>query len=160
MVSRISRLSAIRKAGRWQRGGQEWHFHLLSPGCLFNPTKTHELFLESKRGAFVVKSHRSLTGIGRVLSHLLHSSRLRVSVSPRNPTMSKLLDRVEHLTSKRIKWHHHVLFPHCMFNKRWGKWTIAFEDPLNNKITEVVYPNYPEADVAKLEKAFYLQKAK
>ncbi|MDP3741715.1 MAG: hypothetical protein Q8R15_00195 [Candidatus Micrarchaeota archaeon] len=159
MVSQVSKLSAIRKASRWQRGKVAWHFHLLSPGCLFNPTKTHELFLESSKGNYVVRSHGTLTEIAKHLVQLLHGRDItEFSSSPASGTVEKLLKQAKELNQRRVKWHHHLLFPHCMFNKKWGKWILAFEDPLNNKLTELVYPHFPEKDLRKVENLFYGQR--
>ncbi len=159
MVSHISKLSAIRKASRWQRGKVAWHFHLLSPGCLFNPTKMHELFLESTKENYVVKSHKPLTEIARQLVKLLHGRDItKFSSSPASGNVEKLLKLAKDLTKRKLKWHHHLLFPHCMFNKKWGKWILAFEDPLNNKLTELVYSHFPETDLRKVENLFYGQK--
>ena len=159
MVSRISKLSAIRKASRWQRRGVQWHFHLLSPGCLFNPTKMHELFIESKRGNYVARSHKPLTEIARLLVQLLHGRDItQFSSSPASGNVEKILKQAKQLSEKRVKWHHHLLFPHCVFNKKWGKWILAFENPLDNKLTELVYAHFPEKDLRKVENAFYGQK--
>ncbi|MBI4406438.1 hypothetical protein HY571_00825 [Candidatus Micrarchaeota archaeon] len=158
MVASISRLSAIRKASRWQRKGAKWHFHMLSPGCLFNPTKDHELFLESDHGSFVVKSHRKFFDIPLQLSRLL---RRRITTPFRrslpSEKVSRILARARHLSRKKIRWHHHLLFSHCLFNKKIGKWVIAFEDPLNNELIEIVYPHFPAKDLQKIEKLFYSQ---
>ncbi|MFH1246809.1 MAG: hypothetical protein V1644_00355 [Candidatus Micrarchaeota archaeon] len=159
MVHHISKLSAIRKANRWQRSGVQWHFHLLSPGCLFNPTKNHELYLESKHENYVVQSHRPLTSIARFLAEILHGKDITLfSTSPASGDVEKILKRARDLSKKRVKWHHHLLFPHCIFNKKWGKWVLAFEDPLNNKLTELVYRNFPEKDLRKVENLFYSQR--
>ncbi len=159
MVSHISKLSAIRKASRWQAKGVQWHFHLLSPGCLFNPTKWHELFIESSHGNYVARSHKPLTEIARSLVHLLHGREVtEYSSSPASGNVERILKRGKELSKRRIKWHHHLLFPHCMFNKKWGKWIIAFEDPLENKLTELVYQHFPESDLRKVEKLFYSQR--
>ncbi len=159
MVSHISKLSAIRKAARLQRSGRDWHFHMLSPGCLFNPTKEHELFLESGRGSFVVKSRKPFTDVPLILGKLLRRGiATRFRSSPASGKISKLAARAKHLSAKRIRWHHHLLFPHCLFNKRVGKWVIAFEDPLENKLMEVVYSHFPAKDLQKIEKLFYSQR--
>lgn len=159
MVHRVSKLSAIRKASRWKRAKVQWHFHLLSPGCLFNPTKTHELFLESSKGNYVVKSAKPMTEIARLLVKLLHGGDItKFSASPASGNVETLLKRGKELSKRKVKWHHHLLFPHCMFNKKWGKWVLAFEDPLENKLTELVYQHFPEKDLRKVENLFYSQK--
>ena len=159
MVSHISKLSAIRKASRWQRKGVKWHFHLLSPRCLFNPTKGHELFIESGKGNYVAKSTKPLTEIARHLAQLLHGEKItKIATSLSSGQIKTLLKRAEHLNHKKIRWHHHLLFPHCMFNKKWGKWIIALEDPLENKLTEIIYPHFPKSDLKKVENLFYGQR--
>ncbi len=158
MVSKVSQLSIIRKASRWNKRKVTWHFHLLSPGCLFNPTKQHELFLESRFGAFVSKSKSPLGKIARNLVNLLDVRRTKLVATTHAAVFSKILKRGEQLTAKKIKWHYHLLFPLCTFNNRVTKWVIVFEDTLENKLTEVVYPHYPAADLKKLEKLFYSQK--
>ncbi len=157
MVSKISRLSAIRKAIRWTRNGVDWHFHLLSPGCLYNSTREHELFLESKFGAFVARSWRSLVTIAKHLLHLLEKRNVKRVSASSALGIGKVLLQAKHLNDKKIRWHHHLLYPHCVLNKKRGKWAIIFEDPLNNKVTELFYSSYPGKDLNKLELLFYKQ---
>ncbi len=151
----ISRLSAIRKASRWSNSGIDWHFHLLSPVCLLNPTKWHELFIESTKGAFVAKSHRDLSKNAHYLFHAQFKSQSKEVTSPHSAAFSKILNRAKHLGKKGIRWHYHFLPSRCIFNKHLGKWAIILEDPLNNKIIEVVYPHYPMQDLSKIETLFY-----
>ena len=157
MVSTISRFSVIRKAARWTKFNLPWHFHLLSPGCLFNPTPRHELYLESGHHSFVVKAHSSLVNVARHLVQFFKDTKLKTETSPSSPNFGKVLAVAKHLSEKKVRWHHHLFYPNCVLNKKWGKWVIVFEDPLNNKMYQVVYPHYPSADLAKLEHAFYKQ---
>ncbi len=157
MVSRISRLSVIRKASRWNHSRIKWHFHLFSPNCLLNPTKSHELVLESENGVYFAASRSSFMDTGKHLLHLLDNAQSKGPTSPHANVLSKVLIRARHLSNKKIRWHNHLLLPKCVFNKLAGKWVIVFEDPLNNKITEIAYRHYPRVDLLKFDELFYSQ---
>ncbi|MDP3741714.1 MAG: hypothetical protein Q8R15_00190 [Candidatus Micrarchaeota archaeon] len=157
MVSRISRLSVIRKASRWTSRGIKWHFHLFSPNCLLNPTKRHELVLESENGTYFAASHVSFMDTGKSLLHLLDFAQRKGPTSPHAVVLSKVLMRARRLSNKKIRWHNHLLLPKCAFNKLAGKWVIVFEDLLNNKITKISYQHYPQVDLLKFDELFYSQ---
>jgi hypothetical protein len=69
-----------------------------------------------------------------------------------------MLEKARKLNKNGIHWHHHVLFPNCIFNKHKGKWCIVFEDKEENKIIESVSKHEPKENLRKIEVLFYAQK--
>jgi hypothetical protein len=71
------------------------------------------------------------------------------------PKLKPILDKITHLNSKHQFWHHHMLFPNCIFNKEKGMWNIILED--GGKILSYSSLSKPDAELAVIEKAFYSQ---
>ena len=83
------------------------------------------------------------------------NSYLKIEKSPNNHLMS-IIRRAMELNKKKIQWHHHLLFPDCIFNHH-KKWNIVFEDPENGKKTETFYDSEPKDDLLEIEKLIYSQ---
>ncbi len=154
----ISQLSALRKARRWSKAGLAWHFHLLSPRCLFNSTNSNVLIIESSAGTFYTSTHHKLFSVGaHLLKLFLENNRFTFAPGHGQGKVRKIVSRIKQLKKKKVTWHHHLLLPHCKFNHYGSKWVVIFEDPLENKETEIAYPHYPDKDVREIERLFYSQ---
>ncbi len=145
--------------------GIKWHFHILTPDCQLNDVKEYALILESvtDENIYVCFSTTPYMSIGKELVLLLHGSEVlkgneEYKEVPPSPQVEKLLERARNLTEKGVFWHHHMLFPYCIFNKNKGKWTILFEDKENNEVIESVSENEPKRDLQHIEALFYSQK--
>ncbi|CAN5420299.1 hypothetical protein BH09PAT4_BH09PAT4_02640 [soil metagenome] len=113
-----SSLTKIReKALNYKTAGSAWHFHILSPACLFNLDKEQYAFvLEGPDGALVHYSGKPEKELGGELSPLLHKLGTVTEPGPEyRPTkdMQTIIERAKELNTEAIAWHHHVLFPGC-----------------------------------------------
>jgi hypothetical protein len=143
--------------------GENWHFHILTPTCKLNEKDEYALILENttEEDVYVCYSSKPYMDIGKKLVQLLHGRDViqenDVDLKEPSSQISKLLKRAEDLNKKEIFWHHHMLFPHCIFNKNKGKWNIIFEDTEYDVIIESVSDDEPKDDLKHIEEKFYNQ---
>lgn len=142
-----------------------WHFHILTPECKLNNSDKYALILENgtENKSYVFFSESAEMDIGKQLVGLLHgkvtSKEENLITNYRPPAnVLKIIEIAKDLMSKNKYWHHHMLFPDCIFNKNKGKWTIMFEDQENDKVIESVSDNEPKQDLKLIEPLFYSQK--
>jgi len=145
--------------------GKKWHFHILTPTCQLNNTDKYALIIENSTqgNAYVCYSDKPYMDIGKKLVKLLHGDNViqedasKKTEEP-SPQVRRLLDRAKTLKKQGSFWHHHMLFPDCIFNNNKGKWTIIFEDQENNETIESITDEEPKSDLKHIEAEFYNQK--
>jgi hypothetical protein len=140
-----------------------WHFHILTPECVFNDKNMFALVLENTSGneVLVNYSEDKQEREGKILLELLHgikADKLQVSTVKVSPKVKEMEKRANELINKGVNWHHHALFPNCTFNKNKGKWVLMLEDPETKQVIENVTDYKPEADLQVIEPLFYHQK--
>ena len=145
---------------------RKWHFHTLTPGCVFNKDKRFALVMEnsSDKKQFVSFSLKKPAKTGQILVEMLHGK----GISKKNPSarsglkssrkVTQMVERAIELNNKGFTWHHHLLFPDCIFNKDSRYWTLVFEDPLNGEVIEEMSKDKPIAALQQIEPLFYAQK--
>lgn len=145
--------------------GSKWHFHLLTPECQLNKEGNYALILEngSTKEMFICYSEKPYMDIGKELVQLLHGKEVikgkeEKKELPPSVQVSKLLERAKMLNTQGKFWHHHMLFPYCIFNNNKSRWTIVFEDKEKNEVIESVTDNEPKSDLQHIEALFYSQK--
>ena len=155
----------VELAEKWQAEGKAWHFHMLTPGCMFNDiSDKHAFVLEncSDKETYVTYSDERYMQQGKHLVKLLHGENITTSdqSSAKSPssTVQEIVKRAESLNSKGLTWHHHMLFPNCIFNKQAGKWNIVFEDSESGELLEATYDSEPKSDLSSVEELYYAQK--
>ena len=152
-------------AEKFSKNDTKWHFHILTPTCLLNTEKQYALVLEdtTNNNSYVCYSEKPYMGVGEVLVKLLHGNDVvkdkseKKELSP-SENVKKILKRANELSRKGVFWHHHMLFPDCIFNKDREKWAIIFEDPEKNMIIKSVSDKEPKSDLQHIEALFYKQK--
>ena len=150
-------------ARRLQDEGKPWHFHMLTPDCVLNKRKDKYAFIledESNRETYIVYSYKRHMDTGKELVKLLYGKGiLENEPTPTTPGkgMKAILEKAAQLTKNDLPWHHHILFPKCIFNKHPGKWTIIFEESEEGRSMESVTEHEPIEDVKKLEILYYSQ---
>lgn len=154
-----------KQAAQLQDSGKKWHFHILTPECQLNETNDYALILENTTDneAWICYSDKPYMGIGQELVKLLHGDDVVKSdgdtkPSAPSPEVEKLLERAKDLNKKGEFWHHHMLFPGCMFNKHQNKYVIIFEDQENSKVIKSITDAEPKNDLQHIEGLFYAQK--
>ena len=156
--------TVIKKAKLWQAQGKSWHFHLLTPDCVFN-TRRHGYALalenETDGQAYVAYSDQSPMEADHELVILLYGDEIlaedKITSAPTNEQMQLILKRARELNERKISWHHHVLSPACIFNSHKGQWNIFFEDKRENEVVEAVYDGEPVDDIRQIEILFFAQ---
>ena len=154
----------LRLAASFHGQGKEWHFHMLPPGCFFNIRNKHAFILENRSGnkTYVAYSNKRYMKEGQKLVKMLHGNKILRKAdkvqSTENKKIEIILKKARGMNRKNIPWHHHMLFPDCIFNKHKGKWNIVFEDKENNKIIESVSREEPVDDLRGIEVLYYKQK--
>jgi len=152
-------------AQEFAQTGKKWHFHILTPECQLNDTGKYALVLENTADdqEFSVLSDQPYMNIGQELVKLLHGKdvvKKETETKPNKPSANvvKILKRANELITKRIFWHHHMLFPGCQYNQHTNKWVIIFEDPEKKKIIKSITDAEPKIDLQYIEGLFYSQK--
>lgn len=112
---------------------------------------------------FVCCSNEPYVDVGKELVKLLHGSDIvkkkgEEQKSKPSPQVTKLLLRARKLNSQGKNWHHHMLFPGCVFNKHKSKFVIIFEDKDTGNIIESVSDKEPKGDLKHIETLYYAQK--
>lgn len=161
MIDEIQRL-----AESWQAQEKQWHFHMLTPKCDFNNRSDQHAFVlenRSDKETFVTYSSVRYMDVGKRLVQLLHGEKVLSDAEPSsslsNETIREIVARAEGLNSHGILWHHHMLFPDCVFNKHLGMWNIVFEDNQSGGILEALYEEEPTGDLRSVELLYYAQKS-
>jgi len=153
-----------RKAINFAKSGSNWHFHILTPECKLNSKDQFAFVLEDSNSdtSYVFYSNKPPMDLGAELVKLLVNKDILVEKSKVESKISakvqKIKKRAEKLTKQDKFWHHHMLFPKCVFNKHKGKWTIMFEDQKLKQVIESVTENEPKFDLKQLEILYYKQK--
>ena len=166
-MKKVTAKKILKTAEKLKKDGKKWHFHILTPGCTFNKDKRFALILEntSVNEQFVHFSLKKPAKTGQKLVEMLHgvntktssahSARSSLNLSPK---VNQMIERAIELNNKGFAWHHHLLFPDCMFSKDSRYWTLIFEDPLNGEIIEDRFKNEPKEALQQVEPLFYAQK--
>lgn len=164
-MQEISIDQVMQNAKEWNDAGKSWHFHMLTPDCKLNEkSDKHAFVLEdcTDQMTYVAYSEKRYMQQGEELLRLLHSEEMmgknQASSHSKNSNIQRVLEKMKELSAKNISWHHHNLFPHCMFNKHSGQWCILFEDTEAGETIETVYDEEPVTDLREIEALYYSQK--
>jgi len=165
MNEESSALQILQRARELSQLKKSWHFHILAPGCLLNTRKDYSLILEiPSENAFLVSySNKKPMAAGKELVKLLHGSDVVQEAPPqvlaKSAGVEALLERVQKIHERGEFWHHHMLFPDCVFNKNKGKWSLILEDPQTKEVLESVTNAEPKEDLKQVETLFYGQQS-
>lgn len=124
---------ARKKAKELQHSGHNWHFHVLFPGCVFNENdQVFSLVMEDRMAdvTYVVYSEEGLTWFGNeMMSNYFSQIYPDPEEMESRPKIegNEILDQCRKLQHEGVAWHHHMLYPDCIFNQHKGKWNLVFE---------------------------------
>ncbi len=161
----IRKKDVLPKAKDWKDQGKKWHFHLLSPNCIFNEKNDNDaLILENSTDdqSYVLYTKQRQLKLGKTLIRLLHGNDIlqnnKKIRQPQTEQFIKIVKRAEQMNKCGTPWHHHVFFPDCKYNDHVGQWNIVMEDSKQGSLLEAVYNLEPEDDLKIIEQLFYKQK--
>jgi hypothetical protein len=150
------------KALGFNANKQKWHFHIMSPTCAFNHDRRHAFILESldANEAYVYYSDQPEKGLGQELAPLLHGDKVlnpETTSEDYVPTTNirKIVERANQLNEKNVPWHHHMLFPGCIFNQHSPKYALIFEDSETGNTLASLTDIEPTNDLKQIETLFY-----
>lgn len=145
--------------------GKKWHFHMLTPKCQYNERKDEHAFVlenETDGEVYIAYSDERYMTQGKELVKLIHGDAITENTgSPpivTNNNVKLMLKKAQNYNAQDIHWHHHMLFPNCIYNEHRGNWCIVFEDPETNDIIESVTKDEPTNDLRAIEILYYEQK--
>ena len=165
-MKKVTAAKILKTAEKFKKHGKKWHFHILTPGCVFNEEKQFSLILENTTDEeqLVHHSFKKPYEAGKKLVEMLHGK----GISKKNPSagsgfklspkVKQMIERAIELNIKGFSWHHHLLFPDCIFNHDTRYWTLVFEDPLNREVIRDMSKEEPKEALKKIEPLFYVQK--
>lgn len=163
-MEEVSRERIEEIAKQLHKNDKDWHFHLLTPDCVLNPRDDKHTFVvedTDENRVFVTYTEERQFGLGEELYELLHQDLDdEESGEEANGELSekveRIVERADELNQEKIPWHHHTLFPGCVFNEH-DQWCILFEDPETGETIEPLYGEEPETDLQAIEKLYYSQ---
>ena len=162
--------SLLEIARQLAANSERFHAHVLSADCKLNDRQQYALILEAsdRDQIFITYSDEPMMDVGRSLAALVHGSdslegsddrNREGGLSPASLSVAKMMRRAKGLMTRGVHWHHHILFPECVFNPHPGDWTIIFEDPDNGETLESVTVDRPDNDIRITETLFFSQSA-
>ena len=124
-VTTIERI--MERARELNKKKKAWHFHMLTSACMFNKQKNKHAFVlenETDREVFVAYSNSRYMVQGKELVQLLHGKEVlkKTASGMRDGDIKVIIEKAKQFNEKGIAWHHHMLFPDCMFNNHKGEW--------------------------------------
>ena len=146
----------------FQQAGKKWHFHILTPQCLLNDTGQFAFVLENTTDNinYISITDKPEMELGKQLVQYLHGDDItqkNESTEEISQKAKKILKRAKDLNESGKHWHHHMLFPDCIYNNHKGEWAVIFEDPETKEILEIISPTEPKADLHHIEHLYYKQ---
>lgn len=152
---------AREKARSWLTKGKNWHFHVLFPDCVFN-TQSNQfaLVLENRTAdqTFAVYSDNGFAKISQEFLKLRYGDSIletQAGVVPQEKPANTLLTQCEVFKQNKVLWHHHLLFPDCIFNQHPGKWNIVLEGSGEARTFNALYDEEPMDDFRQLEIEYF-----
>lgn len=147
--------------------GERWHNHVLSPDCKLNERQQCALIVEAsdRQEVYVTYSDEAKMEVGRAIATMVHGedplaaagSDPSAGVQAKSEAVAEMMRRAQDFAARGIHWHHHILFPECVFNPHAGSWTLVFEDPETGETLESVSTDKPEQDIRVTETLFFSQ---
>jgi hypothetical protein len=147
--------------------GERFHNHVLSSDCKLNVRQQCALIVEAsdREEVYVTYSDEPMMDVGRTIATLVHGEDPLAAagadsgedVQAESVAVAEMMRRAEDLVERGIHWHHHILFPECVFNPHPGDWTLVFEDPESGETLESVTTDKPEEDIRVTETMFFSQ---
>jgi galactose-1-phosphate uridylyltransferase len=148
------------KAKNYHQTKIKWHFHIMSPTCVFNKSDKFAFILEGPEATFVNYSNSAEKELGQELAPLLHGEKVLDTASTDsdyvpNPEVAHILSRAKELNNSSTSWHHHMLFPNCTFNQYKPKYALVLEDPETGELLKSLSDTEPTNDLKQIESLFY-----
>lgn len=142
-----------------------WHFHIMSPDCFLNTNDKYAFVLEipSESCVYVNFSDKAEKELAAELSPLLHGADVmdahateEAYVPPE--IVEQMTQRAKELNEKNAQWHHHMLFPDCIFNGYAPHHVLVLEDSTTGEALVSITEYDPIDDLKQIENLFFVNK--
>lgn len=148
------------RAKDYHQTGVQWHFHIMSPTCVYNTSDKFVFILEGPEAMHAHYSDKAEKELGQELAPLLHGEKVLDSASTDteyvpSPEVARILERARQLNEASQTWHHHMLFPSCTFNQYKPKYALVLEDPETSELLTSLSDTEPTNDLKQIESLFY-----
>ncbi|ARU93801.1 hypothetical protein [Tatumella citrea] len=135
-----------------------WHIHVLSPGCQYNPYG--DLFCmvveDNTHGVAYLGKSAAFPEADKVLVKLLHGDDIldaSCDCHESSEADSSAVAVVQQLHNHHHAWHHHMHFPDCLLNPQPGQWAISVESA-STRLCEV-YEAEPVSQLSVIESLYF-----
>ena len=142
--------------------GLKWHYHLMSPTCNLNKSSKYAIFYEQEgsNNQLVNYSDKAEMDFSKDLATLLHGTKVMNdspsgSLEALDDKTTAIIELAKNLTEQNIEWHHHILFPNCMFNNNAPRFTLMLENPNSEDALTAISDSEPKDALSHIEKLFY-----
>ena len=141
---------------------QTWHFHCMSPDCLLNTNDQYAFVLEipETEEVLVYLSNQAEKELAAELSPLLHGNDVMDSNSTKDgyepsDLIAQMSKRANDLNDRNIEWHHHMLYPNCIFNGYSPSHVLMLEDSSTGEAILSITDEDPKDDLKQIENLFF-----
>ncbi|MFN8015088.1 MAG: hypothetical protein U0R17_00575 [Acidimicrobiia bacterium] len=139
----------------------KWHFHVMSPDCVLNEFDSFAFVLEDETNhqSYVYCSNKAEKQLAQELSPLLHGkdvmdeSSTNDEYSPSEIVLQMRQSALD-LNSKQSPWHHHMLYPACVFNVHAPNYVLMLESVDTKPLINVTSYD-PNDDLKQIENLFF-----
>jgi hypothetical protein len=152
------------QASALNNADKQWHFHILTPECVLNNSGKFALIIENTTDEDISEYYfnEAPMELGKELVKLLYGNKILKEekvTKPMPPEMQAMINRAKELSIQGKHWHHHMLFPSCIYNKHKDKYSILFEDPETKEMMEYLSNDNPVEELNEMEILYYNQKS-
>lgn len=159
-MKNISNLDIEKKAKELIGSTAQWHYHFLTPSCMFNLKSVYAIVLEDAAEAYVSYYDHPPKQLSEELSKKLHGENIvnGSSSDSKDEIATNIVERAKKLSQDGKPWHHHVLFPDCIYNKQKPKFELVLENEFTDEVLINATEKEPIESLVKIEPLFYAQK--
>lgn len=148
------------RALAWHAAGKSWHFHVLSPACVFNERDEYAYIGENTTDEEYIVAYAAVLNptLPKELAPLIHGAKILdegETASEPSARIAEMTRLAQELTNLQLEWHHHMLFPQCRLNRHRPSYVITIEDPRNGELHESVTDYDPTAELKGIEMLYH-----
>lgn len=140
-----------------------WHFHVMSPECMLNTNDKYAFVLESPSDGLIMVhlSDKAEKDLASELSPLLHGSDVmdsKATAEGYSPSeiVLQMKERALDLNEKNVQWHHHMLYPDCVFNGYSPNHVLMIEDSSTGEAILSITEEDPKDDLKQIENLYFV----
>jgi hypothetical protein len=158
------------KATKFKQADIEWHFHMISPKCIFSQSKEqYQIIVENQSSDEVLSSYFSENPKKetRQMAELLYGPDFLTKEENtdeaipvdqkfhKNDAFQTIMKAAKACRDSGAAWHNHHFPPQCILNVQEGKHCIVFEDETADEALYAYFEENPLEALSELEKIYF-----